>query len=618
MRQHPSANESDKGGDQYALDAPDGCTYARNQLSPTIAQPTPSSRDSDSGAFRGRVAVLVAVGIAAIALCYGSGRMPLMWPDEGRNAEVGREMKESGSWLIPTYNGADYLDKPSFYFKAVALSLAAFGDSEGAARLPSVVSGLALLGITYGFCRRVCNGRCAALAVMVIATTPLFLAYSRIVIFDITLTLFTCAAIFAGYLAEASDGVERRNWYLLGAAAAGLGTLVKGPVGFIVPALVLLVFNRVDGRSGAFKRLLSPLNLLVFFGTVLPWFVGVTLAHPDFPRYGILEESFRRFTTGSFQRSKPFYFYPLIIAATFFPWSLLLPGSIVLAWRSRARRSRIDRFGVVWCMVVLIFFSLSNSKMPGYILSITVALGILIARVFDRALDPAGGDLRRVLLPATAALAVVGACAAILAFYFATDTVELSRRLRLDSTEAESVRHLIVPLAASLLLLAALAAVARFRRSVRLSFAALVCFPILLILFNAGIFEFVAVRRSARDLAVRLTRVAADAEVACLECLPHGLPFYLRRTVTVVTPDGDELSSNYVLFNLKNSSRWPSTLVPLSKRDAWLDAQKKPVVLIARTRSRPVLDQIAAERGGRVVELSPDYCGLLLSGRAGA
>jgi len=159
---------------------------------------------------------------------------------------------------------------------------------------------------------------------------------------------------------------------------------------------------------------------------------------------------------------------------------------------------------------------------------------------------------------------------------------------------------------------------ALFRRSARISFALLVGLPTAAILLNLGILEFVAARRSAQNLAVQLTSVAAGAKVACLECLPHGLPFYLGRTITVFTEDGAELTSNYVLFNLKAGSPWPFTLIPASGRDAWLDRQTGGIVLIARTGSRPVLDQIAAIRGGRVVGLTKDYYALLLPPRAGA
>src|SRR5262249_4073851 len=150
-------------------------------------------------------------------------------PDEGRNAEVAREMNESGAWVVPTYNGLDYLDKPAFYFKAVALSLACFGDNETAARIPSAAFGVGLLLLVHAFCRRVYGARCSWLAVIVVATMPLFFSNSRTVIFDIALAFFVCAAIFAGYLAEEAFDGRARLWYLLGAAAAGFATLVKGP-----------------------------------------------------------------------------------------------------------------------------------------------------------------------------------------------------------------------------------------------------------------------------------------------------------------------------------------------------------------------------------------------------
>ena len=238
-------------------------------------------------------------------------------------------MKESGAWLVPTYNGAVYLDKPAFFFKAVAVSLWLFGDTETAARIPSAVAGVGLTLLVFAFCRRVYGTRCGLLAVIVVATTPLFVINARTVIFDMMLALFVCAAIFAGYLAEQNEGAARRNWYLAGAALSGLATLVKGPIGFLIPALVLLVFNRLDGRVGAWKRLLSPLNMLVVLGVTLPWFVGLCVRHPDFLHYGLVEESFKRFTSAKrFNRGEPFYFYVPIVAAMFLPWSLLLPEAI--------------------------------------------------------------------------------------------------------------------------------------------------------------------------------------------------------------------------------------------------------------------------------------------------
>jgi hypothetical protein len=150
-----------------------------------------------------------------------------------------------------------------------------------------------------------------------------------------------------------------------------------------------------------------------------------------------------------------------------------------------------------------------------------------------------------------------------------------------------------------------------------LSLAAFV-FPLaLLVIFNGGLLELIGNRRSPRDLAARMSPTTADTDVACLECLPHGLPFYLGRTVTVMTKSGEELSSNYVLFNLNSGAKWPPTLIPVSQRDDWLDSRKRAVWLIARTEARAVLAALASSRGGRVVQLSGNYCGMFLPAPGG-
>jgi 4-amino-4-deoxy-L-arabinose transferase-like glycosyltransferase len=138
------------------------------------------------------------------------GDFSLLSPDEGRNAEVAREMKVSGSWLVPTYDGATYLDKPAFFFKASALALKAFGDTEWAARLPSALSAWLWLMLLFAFCRRAYGPTTASLAVVVLALTPLFEAFARIVIFDMMLGLFVSSAILAAY--RAGEAAEYGVW----------------------------------------------------------------------------------------------------------------------------------------------------------------------------------------------------------------------------------------------------------------------------------------------------------------------------------------------------------------------------------------------------------------------
>lgn len=559
--------------------------------------------------------VLLALAVVGITLFFRLGSLPLLQPDEGRNAEVAREMKESGAWLSPSYDGITYLDKPAFYFKAVALSLAAFGNNETAARLPSAVFGLALLALAYLFCRRAYGARCAVFAVLVIATMPLYVVLARTVIFDMALAFFVSAAIFAGYQAEECEGVSRRNWYLLGALSAGFATLVKGPVGFLIPGLVLFVFHRVEGRRGVWKRFFAPLNLLVFFGVTLPWFIGLSRQHPDFPYYGLVEESFHRFTTATFHRTQPFYFYALIVAGLFLPWSFLLPEAGVAAWKNRKVMSSADRLCLVWAIVVVIFFSFSKSKLPGYILTVTVACGILTARLFERAMANPGGKAARIIGRAGITLGVLCFVVAVAAIILSFHMSWLAKPLRLPADVADELdRHFLTPIIL-LSVFAVLGLLARFRRNAALSLAIFTVFPLLLFTLNLGAVEIVFNMKSARALAQKIPPLPPATRLVFLQCFPNGLPFYLDRTATLVTKDGDELTSqsNYILFRLKNDPGWPANLVALTNLDQWISQQKQPLYVVARENNRSELESLAGIHQNDIQSLTPPYIGVLLT-----
>ena len=558
--------------------------------------------------------VLFALAVVWFALFFQLGKLPLLQPDEGRNAEVAREMKESGAWLSPSYDGIAYLDKPAFYFKAVALSLAAFGNNETAARLPSAIFGLALLAITFAFCRRAFGTRCAVMAVVIIATMPLYVVFSRTIIFDMTLAFFVSAAIFAGYLAEECEGKSRRKWYLLGALAAGFATLVKGPVGFLIPGLVLFIFHRVDGRRGVWKRFFAPLNLLAFFGVTLPWFIGLSLQHPDFPYYGLVEESFHRFTTTSFHRSQPFYFYALIVAGLFLPWSFILPEAGVAAWKNKKFLSSADRLCLIWAIVVVIFFSLSKSKLPGYILTVTVACGILTARFFQQAMANPAGKAARIICRAAVTLAVLCFIVAAAAIYLSPRMASLAKPMRLPVEDANALgKHFITPIIL-LFVVGVLGLLARFRRDAGLCFALFAVFPLLLFTLNLGAIEIVFNFKSARQLAQKIPALPPDTGLAFLECFPNGLPFYLNRTATLLTRDGGEItsSSNYILFRLKNDPNWPTNLVPVTEFDHWLAARKHPVYILAHSNEQFRLEAVAGVQKTNIQQLTPQYVGVLL------
>ena len=561
----------------------------------------------------------LAVATVISTLCCRLGYLPLLAPDEGRNAEVAREMKESGAWLVPTYNGATYLDKPVFFFRAVALSLTAFGNSEAAARIPSAAAAVGLTLLVFAFCRRVHGTRCGLLAVIVVATTPLFVANAHTVIFDMMLAFFVCGAVFAGYLAESSEGTARRNWYLAGAVLAGLATLVKGPVGCLIPVLVLLVFNRLDRRVGAWKRLFSRLNILVFLGITLPWFVALCLSHPDFLHYGLVEETFKRFTSPKrFHRSEPVYFYVLIVAVMFVPWSLLLPEAIWAIWKQRWLKNSADRLCLVWAVLVVVFFSISQSKLPGYILSVTVACGVLIARLWDSALTTPEGPASGVVRRATAALAWISlVLVPVAAFGGASQTRTLANLLQISVNDAGGLYRAAVPVMVVVVAFASLGVFAVRRGSVSLCFLCLALASQAFGHASFATFALIFEAKSARRLAEKCAALPAVTELACLECFPSGLPFYLGRTLTLVSRDCDELTSNYIVYSATRLGKWPEKVVPVSELNRWLKSREGPVCLIATTDRRWELTPIAEAAGVKVEALSPGYLAVRLFPREG-
>jgi 4-amino-4-deoxy-L-arabinose transferase-like glycosyltransferase len=575
------------------------------------------TRAESSTAVRTRsagVLLAVAIAVAVVTLFARLGAVALMDPDEGRNSTVAMEMQSAESWLVPTYDGLDYLDKPSFFFKSVALSFAAFGRTETAARLPSALFAAATLAIAFYFAKRELGARWAAGALIVIATTPLFLAFARIVILDMTLCFFVCAALFAGYLAEESEGRARRRWYLCGAAAAGLATVVKGPVGFLLPALVLSIFALIERRPRAILRIVGPANLAVFFAIALGWFLALVSARPGFAYYGLVLETFKRFTTPMFHRTAPFYYYGPVILGTFISWSLLFPEAIAAVWRARTRLLRIERFLIVWTLVVVVFFSVSQSKLPGYVLSVGVSLGILTARLFQRASESSSPRARAIVL--RGAVALVCLCTALAVVL----GVELARpgtfEHALPTAHLDTWSPAVVPGFVAMIAVAALALYARRSRKTGVVFAAFTAMPLAVLAAGGGGFANYAESHSARALARGIESAAPGTDVACVTTMPQGLPFYLGRTVALFTERGGELS-NYAQYALAENPEWPPNIVRLADRERWLDAHGAPLMLVARSDETGIFDEIVARRGATKIDLAAPWRGALIAPRRG-
>jgi 4-amino-4-deoxy-L-arabinose transferase-like glycosyltransferase len=307
--------------------------------------------------------------VLVVAVGFGIGGYGLIEPDEGRNAEVGREMAETNNYVLPHLNGLPYLDKPVLFFAAVAVSIELFGANEFAARLAPLLFGLVTSALAGFFALRFWGRSAAVVTVTAAATAPLALGLSRVVIMDTALSLFVVLALVSFFFAvECRSGGEidppmRWRWYVwtcIAWASMGLGVLTKGPVAFAVPLLVATGYAM--WRRAAFA-VWHPLGPIVMFAVALPWVWAVSREIPNFLHYVVVTETWARMTTDELRRTEPVWFFLPVLVVGAFPWSIVALSDL-FSKRIPAEPSerRIRVYLWLWIVVPLVFFSLSRGK----------------------------------------------------------------------------------------------------------------------------------------------------------------------------------------------------------------------------------------------------------------
>ncbi len=523
-----------------------------------------SSRGSSTPALH-----LLLLPLAATCFFFvGLGRLPLLEPDEGRNAEVAREMLASGDWVTPHYDTLPYLDKPAVFFWLVAGSYRAFGVSEWAARFPSALVALGTMFMVWMLARRMFGDSAGLRAGLVFASSPLALGLARMVTFDMTLTFFVVLAMVSFRMAEDRD-FQRRGPGLVFFAAMGIATIIKGPVGFLLPLLSILVYEAARGKIRELKRLRWGLGIVVFMAVALPWFVAVSMRNPGFPRYAFWQESILRFATGHAHRSgNVFYYFPVYFAG-FFPWSLLLFFAALNRWRSwkalRQEQHRATLFLLSWAAVVFVFFSISRSKLPAYFLPALIPLSILIAHVWSE-LDLAGTPRVDWLTGGFAALMLFGFLIAALPQFghYGLNWNRLTKSIPPGAAELLSGTLLY-----SGLILAALAVLGRMvtrRRGKAWQWVAFnllaLATPLLTLRWIPALRLYAESTCSRRLAETILASPERDLPVYGYYYFRTGLGFYLRRPIGLVTQDGDELTSNYIVSLLADGAHSLPSLPP--------------------------------------------------------
>ena len=309
--------------------------------------------------------------VGLVLFFYQLGAAHLMDPDEGRYAEIAREMLAQKDWLIPHLNLLPYLEKPPLVYWLTAASFKVFGFTAAAARLPSAASALAGLFLAYVLGRALWGSLAGVLGALVLATTAGYVALGRILTLDMTFALFLNLAIGLGYLAFSRARPKLWPWVYL---ALALAVLTKGPVAVLLTGLIWIIWVQVN--HWPWRSLVNIKGWLLLALLTLPWLVYVQWRYPEFFHFFIIEQHFGRFLTPAIH-PEPLYYYIPVLLGLLLPWTWLLPWAM---GRGRAFRDPDCRFLIIWAAVIVVFFSLSRGKLVPYILPALLPLALLVGR----------------------------------------------------------------------------------------------------------------------------------------------------------------------------------------------------------------------------------------------
>ncbi|HQK45895.1 MAG TPA: glycosyltransferase family 39 protein [Syntrophorhabdaceae bacterium] len=304
----------------------------------------------------------------------GLGGYSLKEPDEGRYAEIPREMIELNDYVVPHLNYVRYFEKPPLYYWAVVVSYKIFGIHEWSFRIPCALSAFLCVVLLYLFTRRWFNDRVAFCSSLILTSSFGFFSMARIVTLDMffTLWLSCCLFFFYGYYRD-----KRPFFIYLFYVCLSMATLTKGMVAIVLLGITIFIFLITEKRMDFLREMKPVGGMAIFLALTLPWFVTISLKEKEFFYFFFIDQHFLRFFTSKHKRTgNILYFFPVLIGGLF-PWSFFIPRAIVSLWRI----SHIRLF-LIWSCVVFTFFSVSGSKLPPYILPIFPSIALILGALF--------------------------------------------------------------------------------------------------------------------------------------------------------------------------------------------------------------------------------------------
>jgi 4-amino-4-deoxy-L-arabinose transferase-like glycosyltransferase len=367
--------------------------------------------------------------LAALTFFAGLGRGAITDSDEAFYAESSREMVASGDWLTPHYNYEKRFQKPILYYWLTSATYLVTGASELGARLWAALAGVGLVLVTAACGRRWYDETTGLLAGAIVATNFGYFSIGRMALPDLPLTFLITLSIWAAFVSTLESERSPRKFVVLAALGLGLGFLMKGPVGLIIPAIVIVPVLMLERRSIGLNPVDIVLGFVIMLAVATPWYLAMWMEHGnEYLKGFFLGDNYDRFTTTRYNDVRPWWFYLPVVAGGMLPWTplaLTWLGPITQFLRGRRAVGTIDLRLLMWAMLPLVFYTLSVGKQPRYVLPVLPPLALLLASsIVERTQEFRGLDGARTT-PRRALPVVVGSL--ISGIFFVTLAVLLYR-----------------------------------------------------------------------------------------------------------------------------------------------------------------------------------------------